>query len=124
MFYIELKQKSNNKDIQDRLTSRLSNSKVKFEPPHPKDISVRYLNALIDQRYGHTKSFCFGKARCVKCIGDYPTINCPRREKSKDVKNVICEGNHPTNYKDCMVYKDLQRNFFPTLRRKVITLEP
>jgi len=45
-------------------------------------------------------------------------------DKSKDVKCVLCEGNHPSNYKGCMVYKDLQRNFFPTLRRKAITSEP
>jgi len=32
-----------------------------------------------------------------------------------------CEGSHPANYKNCMVYKDLRKNFFPTLRRKVVT---
>jgi len=46
-----------------------------------------------------------------------------RREKSKDIKCVLCEGNHPANYKGCMVYKDLQRNFLLTLRRKVVTSE-
>ena len=42
------------------------------------------------------------------------------KEKSKDVKCVLCEGNHPANYKGCNVYKQLQQKSFPTLRNKVI----
>jgi len=26
-----------------------------------------------------------------------------------------CKGNFPANYKNCMLYKNLERNFFPTL---------
>jgi len=90
----------------------------KFEPPHPKHDIPQYINC---QRYGQTQSFCFRKARCVKCATqDYPTINCLRRKKSKDVKCVLCEGNHPANYKGYMVYEDLQKRFFSTLRRKIV----
>jgi hypothetical protein len=32
-------------------------------------------------------------------------INCLCREKSKDVKCVLCEGKYPGSYKDYMVYK-------------------
>jgi len=37
---------------------------------------------------------------------------------------MLCKNNHAANYKNCLVYKDLQRNFFPTLRRKVIASKP
>jgi len=82
----------------------------------------REIQCINCQSYGHTKSFCFRRARCVKCA-DYPTINYPRREKSNLKSDLKCEGNHPVNYKGCIVYKSLQRNFFPILRRKVITSE-
>jgi len=55
---------------------------------------------------------------------DHPTFNYLCKEKSKDIKCVLCEGNHPANYKDCMVFKNLQRSFFPTLWKKVIASEP
>jgi hypothetical protein len=62
------------------------------------------------QRYGHTKNFCHLQPRCVKCAGDHSTGQCPRKERSSDVRCVLCNGNHPVNYKGCAVYKDLQKN--------------
>jgi len=85
--------------------------------------NMRFLNALTT-RSRHTKSFCFCRAKCVKYVGDHPTTNCLCREKSKDFKCILCERNHPANYKGCIVYKDLRRNFFPTLRRKLVISEP
>ncbi|KAH0945844.1 hypothetical protein HN011_000663 [Eciton burchellii] len=35
----------------------------------------------------------------------------------------MCEDNHPANYKNCMVYKDLKKDFL-ALREKVITPKP
>jgi len=117
MFYIELKPKSNNKNIYE---GSFPDCRVKFRAPYPKHEISQCINC---QKYGHIKSFCFRKVRCVKGAEDHPTINCPCREKSKGVKYVLCEDNHPANYKDCMIYKDLQRNFFQTLQRKVVILE-
>jgi len=37
---------------------------------------------------------------------------------------VLCEGNHPANYKGCTIYKDLQKRHFPTLRKNEITTKP
>jgi hypothetical protein len=34
---------------------------------------------------------------------------------------VLCGGNHPANYKGCMVYKELQQKTFPSLRPKIYT---
>jgi len=65
------------------------------------------------------RSFCFLKARCVKCT-DHQISNCPLKEFNK-VKDVLREGDS-ANHKDCMVYKDLQ--FLPALWRKVKTFKP
>ncbi|KAL6268349.1 hypothetical protein P5V15_001480 [Pogonomyrmex californicus] len=51
----------------------------------------------------------FRKARCVKCAGHHATSNCQRKDRSENVKCVLCGCNHPVNYRDCSVYKDLQK---------------
>jgi len=69
MFYVELKQKSNNKDIYEVYS--LLDCRVKFESSYPKHEIPQCINC---QRYGHMKNFYFRKARCVKCAGNHPTI--------------------------------------------------
>jgi hypothetical protein len=54
----------------------------------------------------------------VKCAGDNQTRHCPRKESSNDVRCVLCDGNHPANYKGCTAYKALQRKTYPPLRPK------
>jgi hypothetical protein len=97
MFCVELKPKNNNKDIYD--DSSLLQCRVKVELPYPKRVIPQCINC---QRYGHIKSFCYYKARYVEYAEDHSSINCIRRKKSKDVKCVLCEGNHPANYKDSL----------------------
>jgi len=65
MFYIELKSKSNNKNIYK--VSSFLKYRVKFEPSYSKREISQCVNY---QRYDHTKSFCFHKARYVKCVGE------------------------------------------------------
>lgn len=36
-------------------------------------------------------------------------------------KCVLCDGNHPANYKGCIVYKQIQNKKFPKLRDKKLT---
>lgn len=120
MFYVELKQQENNKDIYN--IEYLLNSKIKFEPPHKKKEIPQCTNC---QRYGHTKGFCHRSSRCVKCAGDHKTIQCPITEKNGSPKCALCNGNHPANYKGCTIYKDLQKKKFPPLReRQASTNEP
>lgn len=113
MFYVDIKPNVNNKDIYN--VSLLLNAIVKFEPPIPKRDIPQCVKC---QRYGHTKAFCHRSPRCVKCAGDHLTIACTRKEKSNDVKCILCSGNHPANYKGCTVYKDIQKKSFPQLRKK------
>jgi len=51
-------------------------------------------------------------------MGDHLTINCNRKTKGEGVKCVLCEGDHPANYKGCSVYKELQKKQYPPLRQK------
>lgn len=110
MFFVELKAKTNNKDIYNVAT--LLNCRVQFELPRPKREIPQCAKC---QRYGHTKRFCYRQARCVKCAGEHLTINCSRKNRSDNVK---CGGYHPANYKGCTVHKQLQRNKFPPLRNR------
>jgi hypothetical protein len=67
------------------------------------------------------KTYCYLKPRRVKCASNHPTIQCQRKERSSDVRCVLCGGNHPVNYKGCRVYKDLQKKTYPPLRPKIYT---
>jgi len=59
----------------------------------------------------------------VSSTEDHPNINCTCNDQFKDIKCIMCKGNHPTNYKS-IIYKDLQNKYFPTLRKKEITSKP
>ena len=96
----------------------LRNMKIKFEVPHYNREIPQCTNC---QRYGHTKNFCSRAPRCVKCTGSHRTSDCLRKERSDQVKCVLCEGNHPANYKGCEIYKQLRNAHFPTLRNKQTT---
>jgi hypothetical protein len=116
MFYVDLKSATNNKDIFN--VEYLHQCKVKFGPPKQKRNIAQCANC---QRYGHTKNYCHLKPRCVKCAGSHSTTQCTSKERSSGVR---CVGNHPANYKGCMVYKDLQQKTFPPLRPKIYTPPP
>jgi len=50
--------------------------------------------------------------------GDHLTSNCPRKVKSKNIKCVLCKGNHPANYKGfCSV-----GIMIVIMRRKIISI--
>jgi PAX-interacting protein 1 len=77
MFFVDLKQAPNNKEIYD-ITSLLRH-RVKFEPPRQKRELPQCARC---QHYGHTKAYCQLRPCCVKCLGDHATALCPRKEKS------------------------------------------
>lgn len=90
-------------------------TKIKFEPPRQKREIPQCTKC---QRYGHTKSFCNHQPRCVKCAANHHTTECSRKTKSDNVLCVVCNKNHPANYKGCQVYRDLQEKTYPALRKK------
>lgn len=116
MFFIDLLPAPNNKAIFQ--VEFLQRCKISFEPPkHSRDIP----QCANCQRYGHTKNFCHLQPRCVKCAGDHTTAQCSRKERSSAVKCILCNGNHPANYKGCSVYKDLRNKTYQPLRQKHYT---
>jgi hypothetical protein len=114
MFFIDLEPDRSNKNIYD--IEYLLNARVNFEPPLKKKEIVQCKKC---QRYGHTKSYCWYNYRCVKCGQDHDTLTCPKK-KSDNIppKCVLCNGEHPANYKGCTVYQDLKGKSFPPLRKK------
>jgi hypothetical protein len=62
------------------------------------------------------KNYCHLKPRCVKCAGDHLTSQCHQEERSGDIQCVICDENHPENYKRCRVYKEVRKKTYPPLR--------
>lgn len=114
MFYVDLEPSSNNKEVYK--IELFMHSRVKIEPPRQKREIVQCTKC---QRYGHTKHFCHNNARCVKCIGNHATESCKRERNDVQVQCVLCNGNHPANYKGCEIYKQLQTKHFPKLRQKI-----
>lgn len=112
-FFVDLEPKPNNKEIYK--IEFLMYQKIKFEAPH---IKREIPQCSRCQRYGHTKKFCHHYARCVKCAGSHETAKCLRKERDRDVLCVLCEGNHPANYKGCTVFQELRDKTFPSLRTK------
>ncbi|CAG5037805.1 unnamed protein product [Parnassius apollo] len=55
------------------------------------------------QLYGHSVRNCFARPRCVKCLGDHGTPDCPRMPESEGPPScVLCgEGGHPASYRGC-----------------------
>ncbi|XP_061385207.1 uncharacterized protein LOC116776805 [Danaus plexippus] len=56
------------------------------------------------QCYGHSARFCNARPRCVKCLGDHGTTDCPRKTPMEDVPPscVLCQQTgHPANYRGC-----------------------
>jgi len=65
-------------------------------------------------------NFYFRQKRCVKCAGDYATVQCPTKTRSDGIKYVPCNNSHPSSYKRCRLYKELESNMFLILREKTI----
>jgi hypothetical protein len=71
LFFVDLKQKPNNKEIYN--INRLMNSVIKFEPPFTKKEIVQCKRC---QRYGRTQKYCNRNHCCVKCAGPHSTDQC------------------------------------------------
>lgn len=113
MFFIDLKVSQNNKSIFN--INRLLNTVVVIEPPRTKREIPQCERC---QRFGHTKKYCHLGYRCVKCTGTHQTTECPRSTRDDQVKCINCGGNHPANYKGCIVYQNLREKLYPALRAK------
>jgi hypothetical protein len=112
MFFIDLEPNHNNKDIYE--LQFLLNAKVTFEPPRKNKEAVQCKKC---QRYGHTKTYCWHPFRCVKCGQNHDTKSCSK-SNTTPAKCVLCDGDHPANYRGCSVYKEMKHKSSPPLRGK------
>lgn len=60
------------------------------------------------QVYGHTQKYCSKEPRCVKCTGKHLTKDCKKPAEEKP-KCVHCGEAHPSNYRGCMIAKEMQK---------------
>ncbi|XP_068629180.1 uncharacterized protein [Battus philenor] len=76
-------------------------SGVSFEAPHRRGIVGQCHRC---QLYGHSARNCFSRPRCVKCLGDHGTTDCPRPAVTETPPAcVLCKSEgHPANYKGCL----------------------
>lgn len=114
VFFVDLEPTITNKDVFQ--IEFLLNSKIVFEPPRKSNDIVQCKKC---QRYGHTKTYCWYPSRCVKCSLNHDTREC-NKPLNNPPKCVLCNGDHPSNYKGCSVYSEIKAKSFPKLRLKAI----
>lgn len=80
-------------------------TKVKIEASRINKLAPLCLNC---QNYGYTRTYCNNHPRCVRCGENHRTDTCT---KSRDLpaKCALCNGNHPANYRGCLVFNNLQQ---------------
>jgi hypothetical protein len=76
-------------------------TKIKVEEPYKPKVISQCLNC---QDYGHTRAYCEYPSRCVRCSAFHPSTECTKKRDTA-AKCALCSGDHPANYKGCIVYK-------------------
>lgn len=99
LFFVHLVPKDNNKNIYE--TTHLLYSKVKIEAPRKKREIPQCKNC---QQFGHTRTYCAHKSRCVKCGKEHITTQCQKKKEQK-AKCANCQGEHTANWRGCPTYK-------------------
>lgn len=99
LFYVDLRQKDNNKEVYNIKT--VAYCTVKVEPPKRNKDIPQCTNC---QQLGHTKRFCFRQSKCVKCAENHHTKQC-KKQISTAPTCALCQQKHTANYKGCTVYQ-------------------
>lgn len=107
LFFVDLDPHPNVKDIYNLKT--LQHTVIKVEDPHPKKDIVQCIQC---QNYGHTKSYCHYPPRCVRCAGPHQSNVCTKPRDLPPIC-VLCQQNHPANYKGCTTYQTLRARLQP-----------
>ncbi|KAL4092127.1 hypothetical protein QTP88_026686 [Uroleucon formosanum] len=116
-FFVDLEPTHHSNEI-FQLTSLLHTKIIVEEPHKPKSIS----QCANCQDYGHT-CYCGYSPRCVRCGNDHHSSSCPN-SRDEPPRCALCQENHPASYKDCSIYKNLQRRKNPnTINNKNLTVK-
>jgi hypothetical protein len=100
LLYADIRQKENNQEVFN--IRDLLHCRVTIEPPKKYKGIPQCTNF---QQPGHTKSFCYRQATCVKCAGDHHSKQCTKHSKSDPTCALCKEKGHTANYKGCPVYQ-------------------
>jgi len=103
LFFVDLEPALNNINIFELKT--ICHTKVKIEAPRINKLAPQCLNC---QDYGHTRNYCNSRPRCVRCGENHRTDTCTK-SRELPAKCALCNGNHPANYRGCLVFKNLQQ---------------
>lgn len=109
LFFVDLDPGPNNKDIFG--LEFLCYTKIKVEEPNKQRNVIQCKRC---QEYGHSKSYCKHRPRCVKCAGEHLTTDCGK-QRTTPAKCALCNGEHPANYRGCIVHRELQRTKRPSV---------
>lgn len=101
MFYIDLEPNDDNQRIYE--LKFFNHAVVKIEAPN-KSRDLPQCHRC--QEFGHTKTYCRKLVKCVKCGLGHLTVDCTKAQETAP-KCINCLGNHPANYKGCLVYQQL-----------------
>lgn len=110
LFFIDLEPAKINNNIFER--NYLLNTKIKIEEPYKQRTIVQCQNC---QNYGHSKAYCSYPPRCVRCAVQHLTSTCTKLWDTP-VKCVLCNGDHPANYRGCQIHKNQQKLRLPNSR--------
>jgi hypothetical protein len=99
MVFADLKTNQKNRDIFE--LEYIQQCRIKFEPPKYKRDIAQCANCQI---YGDIKNYLV-HPRCVTCAGDYLTNQWQHKERSSNVRCVLCGGNHPQISRDILSTK-------------------
>uniref|UniRef100_A0A2S2R8S1 Nucleic-acid-binding protein n=1 Tax=Sipha flava TaxID=143950 RepID=A0A2S2R8S1_9HEMI len=114
LFFVDLEKSEKSLEI-FQLPSLLY-TKIKVEEPYKPRMISQCQNC---QDYGHTRSYCGYPPRCVRCGNSHLTSDCTKPRDSP-AKCALCSGSHPTNYRGCNVFKELQRRKKPNNKSKFL----
>lgn len=103
MFFVNIEPSPNNPQIKN--IEYIYHTRVKIEDPKK---STEIPQCARCQQYGHTKNNCMRPYRCVKCAKGHKTTDCPKKDRNTPATCTLCHGDHPANYKDCHVYKEIR----------------
>ncbi|KAJ8734276.1 hypothetical protein PYW07_014827 [Mythimna separata] len=116
MFFVNIEPSPNNREIKS--IESIYHTRVKIEDPRK---STDIPQCTRCQQYGHTKNNCMRPYRCVKCAKGHKTTDCPKKDRNTPATCALCQGEHPTNYKGCQVYKEIRsRKMTQTDNRKTL----
>jgi hypothetical protein len=106
LFFVDLNPNINNSHI-FKIT-RLLHTSVVVEQLYKSKFSIPQCHKC--QVYGHTKTYCSHKPRCVKCGEEHLSDICSK-DNSQPAKCALCAGAHTSSYKGCPVYKKQAASF-------------